>query len=530
MTSFIRPFTEQEFGKKGNIVGTGSYGEVFVTDKNVAVKVTIQATDIIAIREAAMMNYLQHPNIIKPIAIDLSTPSRMVLPLAAGSLYTLKHLDTDIRLRKWCFYQVLRAVAYCHSKFVWHLDLKLDNVLYQTVNATTYMTQPWPYQYIIKLADFGLSLPFAFPSPDNFRPNMNRNLYSPELLAGDPKYDASVDMWTFGVMLLDAINKNNLQLFANPHRYGPLANIATIIGSPDSEARAYLKTLPEWPKNQDGVALDVFLNLQKMMKLSSLVTDTQEFDLLRQILTYRADRISAVDALDHYYFTEIRDIIASDMPFTLQFDNCGDLLLRELDPDSTIIYDGPEAYEYIRKQLTLKMSFKTVLYACALYKVYVQEHDRQFMLIVNQAKFNSRDTINAIIYIAIAMYQPFKMRMDHVVAELKTSELVIQQNVITILTVLDFNICIPSCFEFAEVYVYDHISPSLFRRICQTMLLMLMNKKSYDERNSILFSDLAANYIARIACEYILGDNFPRDSCINRRPKILTAGMRKILD
>src|SRR3990172_960522 len=190
-------------------ISEGAYGVVY---KTVTGNITkrgkrpYQTSDII---EVAILNYLNHPNVLclygasfitstptdpKSSDVDDRTNSwklSISLPLATTTLdkYDLSSIDT----RKSIFFQLFRALEYIHSKHVWHLDIKPQNILIFPGG-------------VAKLADFGISTiyskPETLPPPNSIVTLWWR---APELLLKYRTYDETVDEWALGVMLLNAV-------------------------------------------------------------------------------------------------------------------------------------------------------------------------------------------------------------------------------------------------------------------------------------------------------------------------------------
>jgi len=104
-------------------------------------------------REFAFLKQLNHPNIIRVrecVSSSNGLIHTMVLPLAAGSLSDLIGRGEDIK-HSWVqrfAWQLLRALAHCHSKDIVHSDVKPANILlYSKANKS----------YELKLTDFGVS-------------------------------------------------------------------------------------------------------------------------------------------------------------------------------------------------------------------------------------------------------------------------------------------------------------------------------------------------------------------------------------
>ena len=88
--------------------------------------------------------------------------------------------------------QIISAVGYCHSKGVFHRDLKLENVLIVKDGGK------------IKIADFGMAKDCGPNSAPRTRQVGTVAYMSPEVAdaSRSDAYDGSaVDVWSMGVML-----------------------------------------------------------------------------------------------------------------------------------------------------------------------------------------------------------------------------------------------------------------------------------------------------------------------------------------
>lgn len=122
----------------GVVLGTGTYGEVrrYETSQGhlVAVKSARDVADGVSpslLREAAAMSVLAHPNVARLLDAYVSpTEMALVLPLASSTLSDeIKQDALDDEAMKAVAIQLIRALAYVHSKDVVHADVKPGNVL-----------------------------------------------------------------------------------------------------------------------------------------------------------------------------------------------------------------------------------------------------------------------------------------------------------------------------------------------------------------------------------------------------------------
>eukprot|EP01051_Picozoa_sp_SAG22_P000248 SAG22_NODE_5_length_41775_cov_111.520971_11_plen_232_part_00 len=87
------------------------------------------------------------------------------------------------------FVQIIAAVAYCHTKKVYHRDLKLENVLVQKDGT-------------VKITDFGMAKDATGLSLPKTRRVGTIAYMAPEIADAAGHYDGSkADVWSLGVML-----------------------------------------------------------------------------------------------------------------------------------------------------------------------------------------------------------------------------------------------------------------------------------------------------------------------------------------
>ena len=145
-------------------------------------------------KEVAILNALRHPGVCRlrhvtsdskyhMLAIELCDEGELFNEVAKGGL------KEDVARGYFC--QVVSALGYCHSKGVFHRDLKLENVLVKKGG-------------VIKVADFGMAKHCGPNSACETRQVGTVAYMAPEVAdAGQHgAYDgALVDVWSCGVML-----------------------------------------------------------------------------------------------------------------------------------------------------------------------------------------------------------------------------------------------------------------------------------------------------------------------------------------
>lgn len=194
------------FGKYevGKIIGCGAFAKVYHgrnvrTGQSVAIK-AVSKQKILrggltahVKREISIMSRLRHPNIVKLYEV-LATKAKIyfVMEFAKGGELFAKISKGRFseQLSRRYFQQLISAVEYCHSRGVFHRDLKLENLL---------LDENWD----LKISDFGLSAVKEQIRPDGMLHTLcgTPAYVAPEILAKKGYDGAKVDMWSCGVVL-----------------------------------------------------------------------------------------------------------------------------------------------------------------------------------------------------------------------------------------------------------------------------------------------------------------------------------------
>ncbi|EFJ44410.1 hypothetical protein VOLCADRAFT_82801 [Volvox carteri f. nagariensis] len=196
----------------GKVIGAGAFGLVRI-GKNTATEelVAIKSVDATRFRniteidqiqeEMSVLSSLKHPNIIRLYDVHFQSNTFFLIMEFAGNgslvhfMHThgdpVKHsLDEATAAR--VFVQMVSALDYCHRRRVIHRDLKPENILMDEY-------------YNLKIADFGLA---AVAAP--FSGGLTLQCGTPEFTAPEitvgREYDGpSVDIWSMGVILYEAL-------------------------------------------------------------------------------------------------------------------------------------------------------------------------------------------------------------------------------------------------------------------------------------------------------------------------------------
>ncbi|KAH7834541.1 hypothetical protein Vadar_017198 [Vaccinium darrowii] len=186
------------------LLGQGAFAKVYRaknlrTGQSVAIKaMSLQnvqkggLTELVK-REISIMHRLHHPHIVRIFEV-LATKKKIyfVLEFAeGGELFAkVRKGRFNEHLSRRYFQQLISALSYCHSRGVFHRDLKLENLLLDE-------------KLDLKVTDFGLSALTDQIQPDGLlHTRCGTPAYlAPEILANKGYDGAKVDIWSSGIIL-----------------------------------------------------------------------------------------------------------------------------------------------------------------------------------------------------------------------------------------------------------------------------------------------------------------------------------------
>ncbi|KAH7481812.1 Cyclin-dependent kinase 2 [Phytophthora ramorum] len=284
--------------EKGGSIGEGTYGVVYKsldlkTKKVVALKrIRLETEDdgipSTALREISVLRELEHPNIVSLLDC-LQEDGKLFLVFEFMDKDLKRHMEHKLgKLEpaqiKSFLYQLLKGLAFSHSRGIMHRDLKPQNLL---VNATGEL----------KIADFGLARAFSLPIKKYTHEVVTLWYRAPEILLGQEVYSPPVDIWSVGVIFAEMVSKK--PLFPGDSEIDQLYRIFRAFGTPNestwpgvTKLRDYAPTFPKWRKKD---MRELFPQL-----------DEAGLNLLESMLHYDPSaRISAKVALRHPYFDDV---------------------------------------------------------------------------------------------------------------------------------------------------------------------------------------------------------------------------------
>lgn len=197
-----------------NTLGMGTFSKVKLarhseTGVMYAVKVTPKSNPATIVsdpqsipmvaKEPEILRNLHHPNLLEFVdSFETEKYSYLLTELVSGGElfeYLEKHDHLAERDARAVFRQLAEGVAYMHSKYVCHRDLKVENVL---IAVAGHGGEGW----LIKVADFGLATYFDPTAQTLLTRRCGSEPYAaPELILSQPYDGRCIDIWALGVIL-----------------------------------------------------------------------------------------------------------------------------------------------------------------------------------------------------------------------------------------------------------------------------------------------------------------------------------------
>merc|ERR1719334_1732147 len=239
-----------------------------------------------AIREVSLLKDLKHNNIVT--LHDIVHTDRALTLVFEYLERDLKQYMDDcggilhVNNVKIFLFQLIRGLAYCHSRRILHRDLKPQNLLINEMGE-------------LKLADFGLARATSVPTKTYSNEVVTLWYRPPDVLLGSTEYSTPIDMWGVGCIFYEM--SSGRPLFPGSTVEDELHLIFKVLGSPTEE---------EWPgitKSEDFLTYRFPVYPPENLIGRAPRLDTDGISLLTSFLKYEAKRrICAGEAMKHTYF------------------------------------------------------------------------------------------------------------------------------------------------------------------------------------------------------------------------------------
>ncbi|ORD94510.1 CDK1 [Enterospora canceri] len=283
--------------KKIEQIGEGTYGVVYKaaeveTGRIVAIKKVRPSKDdegipATTIREIILLKGLKHPSIIELLNVIhkrddiylvfeyLKTDLRRILNQNIKSGTRLDY-ETVLRMSR----QLLEAVFFCHSRNIFHRDIKPQNILVSD-------------DFCVKLADFGLARNATVPLRVYTQEIVTLWYRPPELLLGAKYYDSSVDIWSLACIMYELYT--NHVLFPGESEIDQLHKIFHVLGVPRNEEWNGVENMPNYDTRNYTPKFS--------QKLQEIKHDEFRSILMKMLRFNPMDRMSAAEILSSDLFS-----------------------------------------------------------------------------------------------------------------------------------------------------------------------------------------------------------------------------------
>ncbi|KAF9764800.1 Cyclin-dependent kinase 1 [Nosema granulosis] len=285
-------------------IGEGTYGVVYkarekktgkiVALKKIRLENESEGIPPTTIREIILLKNLRHSTIIS-LEDVIYNNEKMYLVFEFIDMDLRQFLDKiyteDMVLQphiiKKMAHQLVTSIHFCHSRNIFHRDLKPQNILVDSSGN-------------IKLADFGLGRLASIPLRVYTSEVVTLWYRPPELLLGAKYYDSSVDVWSAACIIAEIILLK--PLFPGDSEIDQLFKIFKILGTPNNQTWHNVETLQNFQKE--------FPKWKPMDLYEILDGEADLVHLISKMLTYDPlQRFTAQQALDHKYFRGLEPII-----------------------------------------------------------------------------------------------------------------------------------------------------------------------------------------------------------------------------
>ena len=227
------------------LLAAAGHGEVYIK----TVELDQDGVPSRALREVALLRELSHVNVVRMLGVYLPRQpgeNHLLLPGAGRLELVLESADQNL-----CKYleesapeglrlpmvrsfleQILRGLAYCHSRGVMHRNLQPKCVMIDRRTGT------------LKITGFGLARSFQVPMRIYSHEVVCLWYRPPEILLGERHYTTAVDVWSVGVILAEMLN--NAPLWPGDSEVDELFKIFNTLGTPSEASWPGVSALPDF--------------------------------------------------------------------------------------------------------------------------------------------------------------------------------------------------------------------------------------------------------------------------------------------
>ncbi|KAL3895608.1 MAG: hypothetical protein SGCHY_004599 [Lobulomycetales sp.] len=281
-------------------VGRGKYSEVFLginaatpDNQKCIIKVLKPVKKKKIKREIKILkNLAGGTNIIR--LLDTSDSRSLIFEHVNNTDFkTLYPKLSDYDVRFYIF-ELLKALAFCHSRGIMHRDVKPHNVMIDHEKRQ------------LRLIDWGLA-EFYHPGTSYNVRVASRYFKGPELLVDFQEYDYSLDMWSLGCMFASMIFRKE-PFFHGQDNNDQLVRIARVLGTD-----ALFAYLAKYDIELDSVFDDLLGRYPKKPWTRFVTAENERYispealDFLSKLLVFdHNERVNAEQAMQHPYFEPVR--------------------------------------------------------------------------------------------------------------------------------------------------------------------------------------------------------------------------------
>lgn len=380
-----------EVGKKKEKIGSGSYGNVYLTSHDYAIKLqnSTEGYTPDMLWEGSLLTYFDHPYIIKPLGIftnpndirkiknisyNYRSSMGIVMPKMKMNLreYILSEKYNDnklpVEIIQTYALQIAQAMLYYMNQNIYHGDLKPLNILIDEDNNT-------------KIIDFGSGSTYCH------RQDIPRSKYftslwyrAPEIIFNNPLINEKVDIWSYGCILYEMFTGN--PLFPADSDDDLKYKMFHLLGIPSME---------EWPSVHKLRSFKAFINNRfPTFDKNRLIEKLENEDFPDDMI----DLLSQIFVFDPYKRIDIEYIISHPFfagnplldNFCTSRLNCVDSLrFREVILTNTYennwFNDTMDIYVELFETYNISYTHKYIILSHALTLIYILGEDREKVII-----------------------------------------------------------------------------------------------------------------------------------------------------